>query len=96
MLIHHPVHTDLSLALLEAWDAERPVRRETVLTARATGSVPDYLVEQLDRLTARTDTLLHAVENSPDTRARLTASQVREHRQGLVRDEHPSAAFKQA
>lgn len=83
-------HIDLALALLEAWDAERPVRREAVLTARSTGEVPANLEDQLDRLTERTDDLLLRAESSREERARRTATQVREHRHSLVRAEHPA------
>ncbi|MCP5028963.1 MAG: hypothetical protein GY929_22035 [Actinomycetia bacterium] len=81
---------DLALALLEAWDAERPVRREVVLTARSTGEVPADLEQQLYRLTTRTNDLMHRAETVRNERAQLTAVQVRQHRQSLVRGEHPA------
>ena len=81
---------DLALALLEAWDAERPVRREVALTGRITGQVPAALDHQLDWLTTRTDDLLRQTEAGHDERARLTAAQVRRHRQSLVRADHPT------
>ncbi|MCP3909326.1 MAG: hypothetical protein GY713_00060 [Actinomycetia bacterium] len=82
--------TDLALALLEAWDAERPIRREIVLRARTTGEVSPNLADQLDRLTDHTNDLLHRAETGTDERALLTAAQVWEHRRALVGDEHPS------